>query len=160
MKRLVVLMVLIILATSMTGCRRGFRTWGLRGDRCRSAPAPVPTYSPPPAVYAPMPAYCVDPCADPCGDPCCPTGCPTYSVPSYDSYPSYSVPGSVPAYTTPSIGTEVPMTAPMIETTPMGPTTSLYPPSRAIVIDDQKVMRNQIVHEAQPLDTTIPVRLK
>ncbi len=56
MKRLIVLTILLLIATSSSGCcRRGSGLWGLRGARCGAPMAPtytpVPSYAPP--AYAP-----------------------------------------------------------------------------------------------------------
>lgn len=100
MKRLIVLTILVITATSMTGCRR----WGLRGARCG---APAPAYTPVPA-YPPAPAYAPPACPPvSCPPVTCPTAydvCPT--VPYNTGYGgfndgtvidggSYSVPSTV-----------------------------------------------------------------
>ena len=105
MKRLVILTILLVVATS--GCRRGLRCWGLRGDRCATPyvapyaapPAYPPAYAAPaypaPAYAAPSypaPNYCppmeCDPCAQP--DPCC---APGYGQTMYTD-PGYSTPGA------------------------------------------------------------------
>jgi hypothetical protein len=109
MKRAVILTLLVVAVASSSGCRRGLRCWGLRGDRCGTpyAPSAPPAYAPPPAYAAP-PAY---------APPACP---PTYSssypieCPPYVNDPCYSSgipsapfetqpydPGAIPGGTTP-----------------------------------------------------------
>jgi hypothetical protein len=97
MKRLIVLTMLVTIVICATGCRRGLRTWGLRGCRC-GAPPPAPAYTPVPVYSAPTACPAPTVCPAPTACPSVmysPMTCPTVTAPACNSCPTVTYGGGV-----------------------------------------------------------------
>ena len=101
MKRLTILMILLSIAMTTTGCRRGICGRRLRGARCRGYTPPV--YAPPPVQYGypacpPCPPCAPAPAQTTYSAPfcCCETQCPPsgYSQPYSDGGINREAPSS------------------------------------------------------------------
>ena len=129
MKRLVIIAILLTVAISSAGCRRGVRLFGLRGGRCGNRAVPqqpayyaVPSYSP--TVSAPCecgtcPTNCCP--TDCCPTDCCPTdgcstGCSTINGGTvFDSGTGYDSGAFLPENAVPGVISPGAGTAPQLE---------------------------------------------